>query len=73
MLNESLIDFNIIQDSAFFANNVFLPIFYNYALRFFTAFPSFAVEGGTLRWITLYVSQKCLQILRKNILNPANT
>ena len=30
----------------FFANNVFLPIFFRYALGFFTAFPSFAVEGG---------------------------
>ena len=42
------------QTLIFFANNVFLPIFSSYALGFFTAFPSFAVEGGTLRWITLY-------------------
>ena len=42
----------------FFANNVFLPKFFRYALGFFTAFPSFAVEGGTLRWITLYIVQQ---------------
>ena len=41
----------------FFANNVFLSIFFRYALGFFTAFPSFAVEGGTLRWITLQIAR----------------
>ena len=30
----------------FFANNVFLSIFFRYAFGFFTAFPSFALEGG---------------------------